>query len=65
MPENPEKHCREWPADITESVIKFFIQENSKPQDLVLYTDGLVSKDQSSKVSSMKTVQPIRSQPPA
>ena len=53
-----------------ESVIKFLIQENIKPQDLIVYTDGSVTKDQSGWgftviVSSMeqppstKTVQPI------
>ena len=31
------KHCREWPADITEPEIKLLIQENSKLQDLVVY----------------------------
>ena len=27
MPENLGKHCREWPADITDSEIKFLIQQ--------------------------------------
>ena len=30
-----------------ESEIKLLIQENSKPQDLIVYTDGSVTKDQS------------------
>ena len=30
----------------TEPEIKFLIQENSKPQDLIVYTDGSVTKDQ-------------------
>ena len=47
LPENLGKHCREWPAGKTESEIKLLIQENSKPQDLIVYTDGSVTKDQS------------------
>ena len=42
-----QNHCREWPAGKTESEIKLLIQENSKPQDLIVYTDGSVTKDQS------------------
>ena len=47
LPENLGKHCREWPAGKTESEIKLLIQENSKPQDLIVYTDDSVTKDQS------------------
>ena len=47
LPENLGKRCREWPAGKTESEIKLLIQENSKPQDLIAYTDGSVTKDQS------------------
>ena len=32
---------------ITESAIKLLVKENRKPQDLVVYTDGSVTKDQS------------------
>ena len=40
------KHCREWPAGETELEIKLIlIQENSKSQDLMVYTDGSVTKD--------------------
>ena len=46
MPENCGKHCWEWPACKTESAIKLLFQENSKPQDLIVYTDGPVTKDQ-------------------
>ena len=46
LPENLGDHCREWPAGKTESKIKLLIQENSKPQDLIVYTDGSVTKDQ-------------------
>ena len=47
LPENSGKHCREWPADKTESEIKLLIQESSKPQDLIVYSHGSVTKDQS------------------
>ena len=61
LPENLGKHCGEWPAGKTESEIKLLIQENSKPQDLIVYTVGSVTKDQSRwgftvKLLSMKTV---------
>ena len=41
-PENVWNHCREWP----ESEIKLLIQENSNPQDLIVYTDGSVTTGQ-------------------
>ena len=47
LPENLGKYCREWPAGKPESEIKLLIQENSKPQDLIVYTDDSVTKDQS------------------
>ena len=40
-------YYREWPAGKTESGIKLLIQENSKPQDPIMYTDGSVTKDRS------------------
>ena len=45
LPGDLGKHCREWPAGKTE--ITLLIQENSKPQDPIVYTDGSVPKDQS------------------
>ena len=47
LPENLGNHCREWLAGKTESEIKLLIQENSKPQDPIVYTNALVTKDQS------------------
>ena len=47
LPENLGKHCREWPAGKIESEIKLLTQENSKPQDPIVYIDGLVTKDKS------------------
>ena len=45
--ENLGKHSREWPGGKTESEIKLLIQENSKPLDPIVYTDGSATKDQS------------------
>ena len=53
LPANLEKQCREWPAGKTVWEIKLFIQENSKPQDIV-YTDGSVTKDQSRRGFTVK-----------
>ena len=47
LPENLGRQCREWPAGKTDSEIRILIQENSKPQDLIVYTDGSVTKNQS------------------
>ena len=48
LPENVGKHCREWPEGKTKSEIKLnLIQENSQLQDLLVYTDSSVNKDQS------------------
>ena len=67
LPENVRKHCREWPAGKRESQIKLLVQENSKPQDLKVSTDGQVIKGQwgwgftveQGVTTSMKKVQPI------
>ena len=45
-----------WPAGKTESEIKLLIQENSKPQDLIVHTDGSVTKDQSGWGFTVKQV---------
>ena len=49
LPENLRRHCREWPTGKADSEIKQLIQENSKPQDLIVYSDGSVevTNDQS------------------
>ena len=74
LPEMGGKHCRERPRGNTESEIKHLIQENSKPQDLIVHTVYIVSPKTSQggaslsskvRLSSMKTVQSIRSQSPA
>ena len=45
LPENLRKHCEEWLAGKTESEIRLLSEENSKLQDLIVYTDGSVTKD--------------------
>ena len=47
LPENLGEHCWEWPAGKMESEIKLLTWGNSKLQDLTVYTDGSVTKDQS------------------
>ena len=47
LPENLGRHCQKWPAGKADSEIRQLIQENSKPQVLIVYTDGSVTKDQS------------------
>ena len=47
LPENLRKYCRQWPAGKTETETKLLIQENSKPLDLIMYSDDSVTKDQS------------------
>ena len=68
------KHCREWPAGKTESEIKLLIQEKQqtgrphsvctlKAQSPKTSQDG-ASLSSKVRTPSMKTVQPIRYQPP-
>ena len=47
LSENLGNHCRQWSAGKPESEVKLLNQENIKPQDLIVYTDGSVTKDQS------------------
>ena len=65
--------ARKWPAGNLETEVKLLIQEDGKQQDLIVYTDGSVTKDQAWVTASpsivkmevqspsMKTVQPTRS----
>ena len=46
LPQNLGKQRREWTAGRPESEIKLLIPENNKPQDLIVYTDGSVTKTQ-------------------
>ena len=47
LPENLRKRRRERPVGKTESEIKLIIEQNSKPQARLVYTDGSVTNDQS------------------
>ncbi|XP_076448042.1 cadherin-23-like isoform X2 [Babylonia areolata] len=41
------RHCREWPEGKTDAKVKLLIEENSKEDDIIIYTDGSVTKDKS------------------
>ena len=47
-------YSREWPAGKTDSEIKLPIQEHSKQQDFIVYSDGSVAKDQSARGFTVK-----------
>ena len=41
-------HCREWPAGKASAKVQLMLVEaNSTPYDIVMYTDGSMSRDQS------------------
>ena len=46
LSENLGTQCREWPAGKTNTV-HMLVEANSKPHDIVIYTDGLVTRDRS------------------
>ena len=45
--ENLDKHCREWPAEKTKAEVQMLVEANSKPHDIVIHTDGSVTRDRS------------------
>ena len=47
LSENLGMHCREWPAGKASAEIQMLVEANSKPHDIVIYTDGSVTKGQS------------------
>ena len=63
-------HCREWPAGKTSAEVEILVEANSKPHDIVIYTQsqgtGLVGGSQSSREEGLytKTVEPTESRPP-
>ena len=71
LSENLGTHCREWPARKTNAEVKMLVEANNKPHDIVIYTDGSVTRDLSgwgslsSKVEGLctKTVEPTESRP--
>ena len=47
MSENLGTYCREWPAGKTNADVQMLVEANSKPRDIVIYTDGSVTRDRS------------------
>ena len=47
LSENLGTHCREWPAGKTNGEVQMLVEANSKPHDIVIYTDGSVTRDRS------------------
>ena len=47
LSENLGTHCREWPARKNNADVQMFVEANSKPHDIVIYTDGSVTWDRS------------------
>ena len=47
LSENLGTHCREWPARKTNAEVQMLVEANSKPHDIVVYTDGSVTRDRS------------------
>ena len=47
LSENLGTHCREWPAGKTNAEVQMLVEANSKPHDIVIYTDGSVTRDRS------------------
>ena len=47
LSENLGTHCREWPARKNNADVQMRVEANSKPHDIVIYTDGSVTRDRS------------------
>ena len=47
LSENLGTHCREWPARKNNADVQMLVEANSKPHDIVIYTDGSVTRDRS------------------
>ena len=47
LSENLGTHCREWPAEKTNAEVQMLVEANSKSHDIVIYTDGSVTRDRS------------------
>ena len=47
LSENLGTHCREWPARKNNAEVQMLVEANSKPHDIVIYTDGSVTRDRS------------------
>ena len=71
LTENLGTRCREWSAGKNNAEVQMFVETNSKPFGIVIYTGsvtgaGLVGGSQSSRVEVMytKTLVPPESRPP-
>ena len=40
LSENVGTHCREWPAGKANAEVQMLVEANSKPHDIMIYTDG-------------------------
>ena len=47
LSENLGTHCRERPDGKTNAEVQMLVEANNKPHDIVIYTDGSVTKDRS------------------
>ena len=47
LSENLGMYCREWPAGKANADVQMLFEGNSKPHDIVIYTDGSVTRDRS------------------
>ena len=48
LSENLGTHCRKWPAGKKKNAeVQMLVEANSKPHDIVIYTDGSVTMDRS------------------
>ena len=45
LSENIGTHCRDWPAGANNAEIQMLVEANSKPHNIVIYTDGSVTRD--------------------
>ena len=47
-------HCREWPAGKANAEAQMLVEANSKPHDIVIYTDVSVARERSGWGSTVK-----------
>ena len=47
LPDNLGTHCREWPAGKANAEVQMLVEANSKPHDIMIYMDGVVTRDRS------------------
>ena len=45
LSKNLGTHCREWPAGKNNTKVQMLVEANSKPHDIVIFTDGSVTRD--------------------